>query len=121
MGIGIVDTAARDGDWPARRVLQWLRSIDPTTDHYRIQQQQDGGDYELVATVVASPHRWRYELITPQLDDGSTYAWRVQSRGATGRSSTIVSIAAEKVVRTPDPVNFTLSVSSARVTITEAA
>jgi hypothetical protein len=127
--IDCVDTNDADADpadlapadqAPATRTLFWVRSLSADTDYYRVEQQTDGGDWELLGTV---PHgAWSYEYRTGRLDDLTDYAWRVVPVDRAGNHGTPVATETEYVVRTPDAPSFTVAWSdvTGRVTYSEA-
>ncbi len=128
--IAVVDTTDEDFDpeannpepYPATRRLWWIRSLSADTDHYRVEQQADGGDWELLATVAHDGARWSYEHRTGRLDDLADYAWRVVPVDRAGNQGAPLATEAEFVVRTPDAPSITLAWDSdtGRVTIDEA-
>lgn len=126
--VEVLDTTDEDFDpltnapagYPARRTLWWVRSLDADVEYYRIDQQQDGGAWAEVATVDAVAGQWDYQWTTARLDDLSDYAWRIVPVDAAGNDGTALAIAAERIVRTPDAPDFTLSLAGGAVTV-EAA
>jgi hypothetical protein len=93
--------AAPPAGWPARRTLYWVRSLGDV-DHYRVEQSQDGGAYEVLARVPAEPTRWDYTFLTGRLDDLSDYTWRIVPVDAIGNDGPPLTIGPERIVRTPD-------------------
>ena len=112
--VDVIDTTDEDFDpltegpavYPARRTVWWLRSLDGDVAAYRIEQQQDGGDWGTVGTVSREGDRWWYSLTTDRLEDLSDYAWRVVAIDQAGNESEPEAIDEETIVRTPDGVLF---------------
>ena len=100
-----------------------MRSIDASAAQYRVEQQQDGGDWEQIALVFAETRRWDYTTMTDRLDDLSDYAWRVVPVDAAGNDGTAITLTAETIVRTPDAprVSVTFDPGTTKITISEAA
>lgn len=129
--VDVVDTNDPDHDplrnppvgYPARRSIFFLRSTDADVDHYRVEQQKDGGAWSSLGVVHHDPAKWSYAFLTPRLVDLSTYAWRVIPVDAAGNDGTAVSLSSEKVVRTPNApkVTATFNAGAATVTFAEAA
>ena len=101
---------------PARRTLQWIRSLDPTCTAYQVQQSEDSGAWTTIAQVVADD-TWQYSFTTEPLDDLAQYAWQVVPLNAAGRAGTAVDISSEIIVRTPDAPAWSLSFAAGQVTI----
>lgn len=127
--VEVVDTTDADFDpvagapaaYPARRTLWWCRSIDADVDHYRIEEQVDGGDWSTIGLVPHDDATWQYELVTERLDDLADYAWRVVPVDRAGNDGTAIALRTERVVRTPDAPDFTATFDpdTTRVTFTE--
>lgn len=107
--------------FPARRSLWWVRSADLDVDHYLVEQDQDGGGYELVGRVPQAAEAWALGWLTARLEDLSTYTWRVTPYDAAGNAGTARTFGPEKVVRRPDAPDFALSFNDTtdRLTISE--
>ena len=62
-------------------------------------------------------------MLTPRLDDLSTYTWRVIPVNTAGNDGTALTIGPELIVRTPDAPNIEIVFDSGttRVTFSEAA
>ena len=128
--VEVLDTADADYDYtanapdgyPARKTLWWCRSTDDDVDHYRIEQQQDGGDWESLGRIHPRPNQWDFSLTTGRLDDLSDYAWQVIPVDILGNDGTALALDAETVVRTPDAPDFTATFDegTTRVTFAEA-
>lgn len=117
-----VDPATLGADaYPARRSLWFLRSLETGVDRYRIEQQQDGGQWTIIGRLTAREDAWAYTFGSGRLDDLSDYAWRAIPIDACGNDGTPISIASQTIVRPPDAPRFEASfdVGTARVTITE--
>lgn len=114
--------SAPDG-WPARRSIFWTASVDSDVNHYRVEQQKAGGDWELLAIVEHDSARWTYTVLTGRLDDRTLYAWRVIPVDAAGNQGTAQTISQEMIVRTPDAPDFaaTFDPITTHVTFEEAA
>ena len=106
--------------WPARRLLWWVRSIDASIDHYRVEQQQNAGAWSIVARVPHDGNLWHYWLLSGRLDDLSDYAWRIVPVDAAGNDGDWTLIGPEKIVRTPDAPDFAIAYDAGtdKVTIT---
>lgn len=104
--------------WPARRKLWWIRSTAADVDHYRVEQQADGGDWSLIGIVPDRPAAWSYDFLTPRLDDLTTYAWRIVPVDAAGNEGTPLDLGSEDVVRTPDAPAFTATYNAGPATVT---
>lgn len=102
--------------YPARRVLSFIRSSSPTIAKYRIEQQQNGGGWTAVGVIADNPGSWVYNFTTPRLVDLSTYAWRVVPMDAAGNDGTPVMLSGESIVRTPDAPTFSATFSGGRAT-----
>jgi len=115
--IEVVDTTDADFDYlagnptpyPAARRLWWIRSLAADVDHYRIEQQIDGGDWSELAIVARRGEDWTYEYTTDRLTDLAEYAWRVVPVDEAGNDGTAITLAAEKIVRVPDAPEFTIA------------
>ncbi len=107
--------------WPARRRLWWVRSTAADVDHYRVEQQADGGAWSLLGIVRHEASAWDYEYLTPRLDDLTEYAWRVVPVDAAGNEGTALSLGSEDLVRTPDAPDFTATFNAGPTTVTIAA
>lgn len=103
------------------KTIWWVRSLASDVAEYRVEQQKDGGAWTVVATVPAIAGRWTYQQITDQLVDLASYAWRVVPVDTAGTDGTPIVIPAERVVRTPDAPDFTVSYDAGtqRVTFSE--
>ena len=110
---------APDG-WPARRLIWWVRSIDATIDHYRVEQQQDAGDWSTVAEVPHDDNLWHYQLLSERLDDLADYAWRVVPVDAAGNDGASTLIGPERIVRAPDAPDYEISFNAGPTTVTFA-
>jgi hypothetical protein len=107
--------------YPARKTLFWVRSLG-NVDHYRIDQQKNGGDWSEVGNVTADD-RWSYSFLSARLDDLASYSWRIVPVDPTGNDGNALTIDPETIVRTPDAPAFACAFSQAthRITITGAA
>lgn len=112
---------APTGEAPATRTLFWCRSLDTDCDHYRVEEQKDGGDWTLLATVPHADDQWSYEYHTARLDDLTAYAWRIVPVDAAGNQGTALAMDAEDVVRTPDAPDYTIDWDSGTQLVTFTA
>lgn len=92
---------------PARRLLAWIRSLDPTTVYYRIEQQVADGAWAALAYVPSDDLIWQYTWTTEILNDLTAYAWRIVPINAASLAGTPIAISAEIIVRSPDAPDFT--------------
>jgi hypothetical protein len=112
-----VDTLDEDFDpiagtplaFPARRTRFWLRSPDSDVEYYELEEQIDGGEWVLVERIGHQQFAWSYTHLSGRLLDGSSYAWRIKPVDRTGNVGTPAVIAAEEIVRTPDPPAFAVA------------
>jgi len=100
---------------PARRRLEWVRSLDAHAAAYVLEQQANGGAWTPIATVAAAAD-WLYSLRSDPLDDLASYAWRVAAADAAGNRSSAETISSEMIVRTPDAPSWALAVAAGNVT-----
>ena len=115
--IECIDTTDADFDpianapegWPARRTLWWTRPTDTDVDHYLIEQQQDGGEFAAIGTIHQWTGQWDYSFLTEPMDDLSVYSWRITPYDAAGNAGAATTIGPEKIVRTPDAPDYTVS------------
>lgn len=106
--------------YPARRTLWWTRPTDSDLALFRVKQQRASEGYSTVAEVPVS-EAWDYRVLTPRLDDLTTYDWQVLPVDAAGNEGTALALGPEQIVRKPDGVNFSATYvpASGYVTITE--
>ncbi|KKN53078.1 hypothetical protein LCGC14_0605900 [marine sediment metagenome] len=106
-----------------RSVVWWIASTAADVALYKIEQAKDGGVWTEIGRMNHDADRWDYRLVTPRLDDLSSYAWRVVPVDKAGNDGQVVSQAARTIVRTPDGPDFTVAFDegTTRVTFTEAA
>ena len=127
--IDVVDTNDADFDYlagnpspyPAARRLWWIRSLAGDVDHYRIEQQIDGGDWTALAAVPRRGEQWHYEYTTGRLTDLTAYVWRVVPVDEAGNDGTAVTLDAETIVRVPDAPEFTATFDPDTETVAFAA
>ena len=116
------DTVANaPAGYPARRTLEWVRSLDTTTDRYRIEQRLDAGSWTTIGLMPVDSTAWTYRWLTPRLTDLGSYEWRVVPQDAAGNDGTALALDAETVVRTPDAPDFTATFDSGTTKVTFAA
>jgi hypothetical protein len=108
--------------YPPRKTLSWVRSLAADVDHYRVEQQQDGGEWVTIGQIAASSDPWSYRFLTQRLTDLSTYAWRIVPVDQVGNDGAPLTIGPEKIVRTPDAPAFAASLDpdTAYLTISAA-
>ena len=129
--LDVIDTNDADYDavgnapegHPARRVLWWTRTLDPEAALYRIDQQKDGGAWTEVGSQPQDNSAWEYTFMTEKLTDLSTYSWRIVFVDAVGNDGYYLETLPEKIVRTPDAPDYTISfdAGTTKVTFAEAA
>jgi hypothetical protein len=102
---------------PSRKLLQWIRSLDATCAAYELQQAENGGAWETIATIEADPLTWQYSFTTEPLSDLQSYAWQVTPLDAAGRAGTAAAIAAETIVCNPPAPAWAASFASGALTI----
>lgn len=107
--------------FPARRSLQWVRSVDADVEFYRVKQQREAEGFLTIAEVPAVAGRWLYSLLSPRLDDLTNYTWEVVPVDAAGNEGTAQTIGPELVVRKPDAPDFTATFNPGPDTVTFAA
>lgn len=109
--------------YPARRSIVWVRSTDTTVAQYRIEQQKDGGAWQIIGSVVPLSQQWSLSVLSPRLDDLTNYAWRIVPVDADGNDGTILAISPEQIVRRPDAPDFatTFDAATTRFTFKDAA
>ena len=108
--------------YPARRTIEWVRSVDPAVARYLVTQIV-GVDIDQVANLPALSGRWQYRFVTPPLADLTSYTWRIAGYDAAGNAGNWKQVGAEKIVHTPNAPRFTVSfdAGTTRVTFAEAA
>jgi hypothetical protein len=107
--------------YPARKTLFWIQSLAADVDHYRIDQQENGGDWGQIAIVPAIATQWSYMFLTARLDDLSSYAWRITPVDSIGNDGAPIEIGPELIVRTPDAPAFTASLNPSTTYLTVTA
>jgi hypothetical protein len=95
--------------YPPRKLLFWVRSLANDVDRYRIDQQQDGGEWTTVGQIAAASDPWSFRFLTQRLADLSIYTWRIVPVDQVGNDGTPLTIGPEKIVRTPDAPDFSAS------------
>jgi hypothetical protein len=92
---------------PARKTLWWVRSTATNIKKYRIEQQENAGDWTFLADVLpTSAQQWDFFYTTPRLDDLAAYAWRITPFDIAGNAGAPITFAAETCVRRPDAPRF---------------
>lgn len=109
-------------DYPARRTITWQRSFSTDIEHYRVEQQTDGGDWSVLTRISDTGAAWEYSWTTARLTDLTEYVWRVIPVDQAGNDGTPISTTSTKLVRRPDAPNFTATFNAggSTVTFTEA-
>jgi hypothetical protein len=105
-------------DYPARRTITWQRTFSADIDHYRVEQQADGGDWTVLARVSDRGSAWEYSWTTARLTDLSDHVWRVIPVDSAGNDGTPISTTTAKIVRRPDAPNFTANFNAVGSTVT---
>jgi len=103
--------------YPPRRTLEFVRSLDPSIERYRIEQKVGSGAWTILGYVRDNPTQWSYRYQTGRLLDLTSYSWRVVPMNAAGNDGTPVSLGpggggAEFIVRTPDAPTFNVAFQS---------
>lgn len=129
--IDVLDTTDPDFDsianapsgYPARRSLWWIRSTSADIARYRVEQQREAEGYVPIAEVVQTSTAWSFSVLSPRLDDLTTYDWRVVPIDVAGNEGTPLAIGPEPVVRRPDSPAFSIAFDggTTRVTFDAAA
>ena len=122
----VIDTTDPDFDplanepaaWPATKDLWWIGSLAADLDRYRVEQQQDGGDWTPIATVLKQDNQWHYHIESGRLVDLATYAFRIVPIDAAGNDGTAHSLSSRRIVRTPDAIDFSLTFNEGPTTMT---
>ena len=96
--------------YPPTRTILFVRSIGDVA-RYRIEQSENSGAWTAIAFVQDNPGTWSYSITTANLDDLSTYAWRVVPIDAAGNDGTPIALASELIVRMPDAPVFAISLN----------
>jgi len=109
--------------YPVYRTIYWIRSVDTDVIRYKIQMQKDSGDWNTIGYAPHKDETWEYEFKSPALTDLSTYNFRVYPIDKAKNDGTVITLGAEKVVRTPDAPNFTLAydADTDKMTFTEVS
>lgn len=107
--------------YPSRRNLVFTRSLDTSVVRYLIEQQAGGGAWVSLGTMQNDPRLWLYQFLTPPLLDLTSYAWRVTPFNAAGQPGSIITLAAELIVRTPDAPDFSFTFNPGATTVTFSA
>lgn len=101
--------AAAPAAYPRHRTVWWVRSLATDVAWYRVDEQQDGGDWAAIARVPHDEATWSYHVLTDRLTDLASYAWRVVPVDAAGNDGTPVAADALTVVGRPDAPNVTVA------------
>ncbi len=111
---------APDG-WPSRRSIYWVRSTDTDVEKYKIEQKQDAGSFVEIGNIFQESDSWDFTFVTPRLVDLSDYTWRITPVDLAGNEGTAITIGPEKIVRTPDAPDFTITFDSGTTKVTFAS
>lgn len=95
--------------FPSRRSIVWTRSLDANIDRYRVEQKIGGGAWAAIGTVNDDPRVWMYQMQSPDLADLTSHQWRVYPVDAFGNDGTVITLAAELIVRSPDSPSFSIA------------
>lgn len=111
---------APDG-WPARRTFWWIRSMATDVDHYRVEIKRGlAGGYVAIGTVKHESDRWAYSLLSPRLDDGWAYDYRIHVIDTAGNALSHP-LNGESIVRRPDAPAFSATFDDQTSRVTFAA
>jgi hypothetical protein len=124
--IEAVDTADPDFDpiaggpdgYPARRTIEWVRSLEPNVRRYRIDQLIEGGNWQIAGYVENEGH-WLMRWTSGRLEDLTTYTWRIVPVDMFDNEGVNTTIGPEKIVRNPDAPRFSATLSAGKVTFAE--
>lgn len=111
-------TVLTDASASSTRTLAWTRSTSSSVSQYRVEQQIDGGAWDVLCFVRNDARRWSFAVDTEVLDDLGSYAWRVVPIDGQGNAEAAVSIGAQRVVRTPDAPRFTIAFNPGASSVT---
>jgi hypothetical protein len=111
---------APDG-YSAVRTVRWYPSASSDVAHYRIEQLKSGGEWTVIGTVRHDPNVWEYRFVSPRLDDLSDYSHRVIPVDVAGNDGSAATSDVERIVRTPDAPDFTVTYSSVTQRVTFGA
>lgn len=108
---------------PARRSIWFVRASSTDVKSYRIEQQREAEDWLEIGEIAHEDDRWSYFILSPRLDDLTTYGWRVIPIDASGNDGTALDLGTELVVRTPDATDYTVTYDGGtdKMTYTAAA
>ena len=95
--------------YSARRTLFWTRCTDSDILKYNIEQNKAAGGWTDIGTVNDVPGQWSYTFVTERLDDLTSYQFRILPVDRAGNEGTALTFDAEKIVRTPDAPNYTVT------------
>ena len=126
--LSVIDTTDADFDpianapdgWPSTRTLTWIRSLSDDVAKYRVEQSTDEESWTTLAEVLHVADAWEYAHVTDPLTDLETYYWRVVPVDEAGNDGTALTLGPERIVRTPNAPEFTVSFDSETDKITWA-
>jgi len=102
--------------WPGRRELWFVRSTG--ADHYLLEQQKNGGEWEQVCSHWPNTDQWDYTIQLASLEDLATYVWRIVPVDAAGNRGSARVLESERIVRAPDAPNYTISFDPGTANVT---
>lgn len=106
--------------WPNRRTIEWTRPTDQAVSRFVVEQQKDGGAWVQIAEYIAGPE-WSFRHRTAPLEDGSTYAWRVQAYDEIGNAGTVTTLQTITQYHRPNPVAFAIAYDDGTGLVTYSA
>jgi hypothetical protein len=103
----------------AKRLVAWVRSLAADVALYRVEQSSNGGPWTAIGFVADSPSTWLYTLLSPRLNDLTSYAWRVVPIDEAGNDGTPTgTIPSEYIVRGVDAPKFSFSFNAGTTHVT---
>lgn len=95
--------------YPSRRTLRWNpEQISDDAGRYRVRQQREADGYSTIGEVAAQQGQWSYSLVTPRLDDLTSYTWQIVPIDIHGNEKSALTVGPELIVRVPDAPDFDL-------------
>jgi len=107
--------------YPSRRTIFWTRCTDSDILKYNLEQNKDGAGWTDIGTVNDIPGQWSYTFVTERLTDLSTYQFRIIPVDVAGNEGTALTLDSEKIVRTPDAPDYTVTFSAVTDKVTYAS
>jgi hypothetical protein len=78
-------------------------------------------EWSTLGNIFHRDDQWTYQYLTDALDDLTVYRWRIVPVDRAGNDGTPVDIGPEKLIRTPDAPNYTISFDPGSSTVTFTA